>query len=314
MHHVRHSTSSIGNAAANVIEKSYYKLRRWGEAAWHQAKTGFFAVYDDVRDFFVTLDEETRPNRAKPKARPKPPPSRKAEVPPGFQVYAIGDVHGRVDLLRRLIDVIEADAEQNPEARTVLVFLGDYVDRGFQSRDVIDFLLSDRLGNVETHFLKGNHESAFETFLSDPDFGPQWARFGGAETLMSYGIQPPRTKTVASEWEAVHEQLNRDLPVEHRSFLSSLSLYVTIGDYAFVHAGMRPGMALDQQTERDLLWIRDDFLADEGMFDHVIVHGHTPISEPHHDFRRIGVDTGAYLTGKLTAVRLVGSSVAFLST
>lgn len=318
MAHQRGCISPTRTIASTVIQRAYYKLRLWSETAWHRAKTVFFALYDTLRDFVVTLDRETRPERGgtRPARTPAPkqPEPRTAHVPDDVRVYAIGDIHGRVDLLRKLMDVIDADAEEAGETTAMLVFLGDYVDRGFQSREVIDFLLGDRMRAYETRFLKGNHEAAFETFLSDPGFGPQWARFGGAETLMSYGIQPPRAKTVPAEWEAVHEQLNRELPVEHRAFLSSLSLYETIGDYVFVHAGLRPGMTLDQQSERDLLWIRDDFLSDGSAFEHVVVHGHTPISAPHHDSRRIGIDTGAYLTGKLTAVRLVGSDVTFLST
>ncbi|MEO0466075.1 MAG: metallophosphoesterase family protein [Pseudomonadota bacterium] len=305
-----------------VIDKAYVRLRVLAEATWHGARQRYFAIYDRVRTFFTDLDTETRPERdsrkssrrRKPTDTPARRTKREARVPDDTRVYAIGDVHGRADLLKRLLDLIHADIEAAEEKRIVVIFLGDYVDRGFQSKEVIDHLLSEELSRYETYFLKGNHEAAFETFLSDASFGPQWARFGGAETLMSYGIQPPRAKTVASEWEAVCEQLNRQMPVEHRSFLSTLSLYATLGDYVFVHAGLRPGVALDQQTERDLLWIREEFLRDENVFDRVVIHGHTPISTPHHDFRRIGIDTGAYLTGKLTAACLVGTEVSFLST
>lgn len=302
------------------MEKTYYRIRRWGEAAWHETRTRFFEAWDNLRDFIMVLDEETRPDRrgrrsgAREAEAAPLPPRTDARVPDDTRVYAVGDIHGRLDLLKKLVARIDEDAASAPESRIVIIFLGDYVDRGFQSKDVIDYLLGDTLSRYETYFLKGNHEAAFETFLSDPNFGPQWARFGGAETLMSYGIQPPRAKTVESEWEAVCEELNQTLPMEHRAFLTRLSLYATLGDYVFVHAGLKPGMPLDEQTERDLLWIREDFLKDGEAFDHVVVHGHTPIAEPHHDFRRIGIDTGAYLTGKLTAVRLIGTSVSFLTT
>ncbi|MEL6661876.1 MAG: metallophosphoesterase family protein [Pseudomonadota bacterium] len=307
-----------------MIKSAYFRVRRLSEAGWHQAKSRFFRTYDQVREFLIELDAQTRPERVRnrrsseaatrQKRSPATQPPRETHVPQDTRVYAVGDIHGRADLLFKLMDKIEEDAEAADETRIVLIFLGDYVDRGFQSKEVIDFLLSDDLSRYETYFLKGNHEAAFETFLSDSTFGPQWARFGGAETLMSYGIQPPRAKTQASEWEAVCQQLNDALPNEHRSFLSSLSLYATLGDYVFVHAGLRPGQALEHQTEKDILWIREEFLKDEGTFERVVVHGHTPISEPHQDFRRIGIDTGAYLTGKLTAACLVGSSVTFLST
>jgi len=303
-----------------VIEKAFVRLRVLAEAAWHSGKQRFFTAYDRMRTLFADLDAETRPDRDRDRPhrrgneQAEPAAPRVGRVPENTRVYAVGDIHGRADLLRRLIDLVHADAAAAPEERIVLIFLGDYVDRGFQSKDVIDFLLSDELSRYETYFLKGNHEAAFETFLSDPSFGPQWARFGGAETLMSYNIQPPRAKTVASEWEAVCEQLNRDLPHSHRNFLSTLSLYATLGDYIFVHAGLRPGTALEYQTERDLLWIREEFLRDENIFDQIVIHGHTPIAEPHRDHRRIGIDTGAYLTGKLTAACLVGTEVSFLST
>lgn len=231
-----------------------------------------------------------------------------------MRIYAVGDIHGRADLLIRLMRLVEEDAVDAPELRKVIVFLGDYVDRGFQSRDVIEYLSSGVLEGYETHFLKGNHEYAFEMFLSDPTFGPEWARFGGAETLMSYGIQPPRSKIDKSGWEQVCAKLNQALPVEHRRFLNGLLMFKELGDYLFVHAGLRPGLSLAEQSERDFLWIRDEFLKDAGAFDRIIVHGHTPITEPHRDYRRIGIDTGAYLTGKLTAAVFTADDVRFIST
>ena len=302
---------------SNVLVRSYYSLRRFAEEVWYTLRVRFFAAYDAVSDFLIALDEETRPIRAvAPPASRVPDPARQAppHLPPDLRVYAIGDIHGRADLLKRLMVRIEADAEAAPESRRALVFLGDYVDRGFQSRDVLDFLAEGDFSGFETHFLKGNHEAAFVKFLAEPEFGPEWARFGGSETLMSYGIQPPRSRTQLEAWASVCAQLNAQLPASHRAFLSGLSLYETIGDYVFVHAGLRPGQALSDQREADLLWIREDFLEDDTLFDQVVVHGHTPIETPHADHRRIGIDTGAYLTGKLTAACLTGSEVTFLST
>ena len=298
----------------NAIQNSAERLWRWSS---YRVLSG----WDRVRDFFVELEEETRPahrrprrNRREPSVPSVPERVRKAAVPEDTRVYAIGDIHGRADLLKQLMVKIEADAEAAPERRKVIVFLGDYVDRGFQSKDVIDFLLSDALGAYETRFLKGNHESALEMFLNDPDFGPEWARFGGAETIMSYGVQPPRARTSPDKWREACERLNTLMPKAHRHFLSELELYCELGDYLFVHAGLRPGRPLEQQAERDLLWIRDDFLNDPGLFDRMIVHGHTPIQAPHRDGRRIGVDTGAYLTGRLTAACLSGTNVSFIAT
>ena len=238
-----------------------------------------------------------------------------AQVPAGRRVYAVGDIHGRADLLMRLLHDLHDDIRSGGfEGKPILIFLGDYVDRGFQSKDVINVLLSDMVSPFETYFLKGNHEAAMLQFLTDPGIGPRWAEFGGAETLVSYGIQPPRTRTSLEEWMLASEQLNEVLPPEHVHFLSNLDLSVRVGDYVFVHAGVRPGVPLDQQAEHDLLWIREDFLSDRRSLGAVIVHGHTPAQKPYRDSRRIGLDTGAYLSGRLTAARFEHDSVDFITT
>ena len=238
-----------------------------------------------------------------------------ARVPSGRRVYAVGDIHGRADLLIRLMqDLREDSARGEYEGRPILIFLGDYVDRGFQSKEVIDVLLSDIVSPFETYFLKGNHEAAMIQFLTDPSIGPRWAEYGGAETLVSYGVQPPRTRTSVEDWMQASEALNGALPPEHLHFLSNLDLSVRVGDYLFVHAGVRPGVPLDQQTEQDLLWIREEFLTDRRPLDAVIVHGHTPEPKPYHDRRRVGLDTGAYLSGRLTAARFEHDKVEFIAT
>lgn len=238
-----------------------------------------------------------------------------SRVPAGRRIYAVGDIHGRADLLKGLIEELAEDASHGDyEGRPILIFLGDYVDRGFQSKDVIDVLLGESLSRFETYFLKGNHEAAMIQFLSDPSIGPRWAEYGGVETLVSYGIRPPRARINMEEWTRVSEEFQAALPAEHRQFLGNLDLSVRIGDYVFVHAGVRPGMPLDQQTEQDLLWIRDDFLNDRHYLGAVIVHGHTPVQHPYRDGRRIGIDTGAYLSGRLTAARFEHESVEFIMT
>lgn len=242
-------------------------------------------------------------------------PGPPALVPPGRRVYAVGDVHGRADLLVRLLNDLHEDIGKGGfEGRPILVMLGDYIDRGFQSKDVIDVLMGELMSPFETYFLKGNHEAAMLQFLSDPSIGPRWSEFGGAETLVSYGVRPPRTRTSVDEWKAASEALNKALPSEHLHFLSNLDLSVRIGDYVFVHAGVRPGVPLDQQTEYDLLWIREEFLRDSRALGAVIVHGHTPTTQPHKDSRRVGIDTGAYLSGRLTAARFQHDNVEFIST
>jgi serine/threonine protein phosphatase 1 len=256
----------------------------------------------------------------KPRARSRPAPvpagpGKPAAVPPGRRVYAVGDVHGRADLLARLVAELSRDvASGGFEGRPILVFLGDYIDRGFQSREVINILLSPALSAFETYFLKGNHESAMLQFLDDPAIGPRWGEFGGVETLVSYGVKPPRVRTSKEEWARASEDLNRLLPPEHRHFLASLDISVQIGDYVFVHAGLKPGVPLEQQSEYDLLWIRQEFLHDRRLFGPVIVHGHTPTETPYRDARRIGIDTGAYLSGKLTAARFEHDRVDFMMT
>lgn len=238
-----------------------------------------------------------------------------ATVPPGRRVYAIGDVHGRADLLVRLIKDITDDAAKGGfEGRPILVLLGDYVDRGFQSKEVIDVLLGESLSPFETYFLKGNHEAAMLQFLADPGIGPRWAEFGGIETLVSYGVRPPRSRTSIEDWRVASEELNGRLPAEHRDFLANLDLSVRIGDYVFVHAGVKPGVPLENQTEQDLLWIRDEFLSDRRPLGAVIVHGHTPAAAPYRDSRRVGIDTGAYLSGRLTAARFEHDRVDFIGT
>lgn len=235
------------------------------------------------------------------------------ELEPGHRIYAIGDIHGRADLLNNLIRLIEEDANGH-EGRVTIVFLGDYIDRGFQSRQVIDTIIGERLKGFEVRCLKGNHEEAMLTFLADPDFGPRWAAYGGRETLVSYGIRPPRSMTRTEEWQAAHGEFVRALPREHENFLLELETAIRIGPYGFVHAGLRPGVPFEDQSEADLLWIREEFLKSQAAFDVVVVHGHTPVNAPFQDVRRINVDTGAYFSGRLTAVRLEGDEVSFLTT
>ncbi|MEM6625326.1 MAG: metallophosphoesterase [Pseudomonadota bacterium] len=230
--------------------------------------------------------------------------------------YAVGDIHGRADLLLRMIDMLRDDALQaeDVQGRPVLIFLGDYIDRGFQSKAVIDTLNGPAVSDFDTRFLRGNHEAAFLHFLSDSEFGPKWATYGGIETLVSYSVRPPSIRTDEAEWERVRDDLSKALPQGHLAFLQSLENQITLGDYEFVHAGVAPNVALDQQVEDDLLWIRDEFLLNKKRLERVIVHGHTPEAAPYRDNRRIGLDTGAYMSGRLTAARFQGNNVRFLST
>lgn len=230
-------------------------------------------------------------------------------------VYAVGDVHGRLDLLEQLLHAICADAtETAPLDRPVLVFLGDYVDRGAESRGVIDMILAlKHLGQFEVRCLKGNHEQALLQFLDDPTIGPSWVGHGGGPTLISYGVHPPAMRFDEKGWVETQAAFKRALPPEHLKFYQELELCLIVGDYLFVHAGVRPGIPLLEQSEQDLLWIRGEFLNNTSNFEKFVVHGHTPVDRPFVGPTRIGVDTGAYATGLLSAARLVGEDRDFLA-
>ncbi len=232
----------------------------------------------------------------------------------GRLVYAVGDIHGRLDLLQRMVAKIGADAVQTKtRERPLVIFLGDYIDRGAESRGVIDQIIDlRRQGRFEVRSLKGNHEQALLQFLDDPGFGPSWVGHGGGPSLMSYGIAPPQMRSDEEGWEATRLAFRAALPPEHLEFFKSLELCLVVGDYLFVHAGLRPGVPLSNQAEQDLLWIRGDFLNDSQGFDKMIVHGHTPVDRPYIGRFRIAVDTGAYATGLLSAARLIDQNRDFL--
>lgn len=244
-------------------------------------------------------------------------PAKPPKAPPGRRIYAIGDVHGRIDLLQQLLKAIEADLEAPPayEGPAVLVFLGDYVDRGRESKACVEALVRLREeGRFELRFLRGNHEAAMLAFMENPRGSAEWLQFGGMETLFSYGVAPPPAQGPGEALEAAALALRENLPEVHRKFLEGLELHVQYGDYLFVHAGLRPGRPLERQEEADMLGIRDVFIGSNKRFPFVVVHGHTPVDTVYRDARRIAVDTGAYATGRLSAVRLCGEEMAVLST
>jgi serine/threonine protein phosphatase 1 len=226
------------------------------------------------------------------------PPS----TPDGVRIYAVGDVHGRADLLQSLLAAIDHDLIRHPARRSIEVFLGDYVDRGPASREVLDILLK-RGRTRETVFLKGNHDMYVTEFLKDPSMLNDWREFGGFETLMSYGVVPILSPDRDQQSELA-TQFAHALPQAHLQWLRRLKSSFICGDYFFVHAGVRPGVPLVKQDENDLLLIRDEFLLCEQDFSKVIVHGHTPVSEPDVRSNRINIDTGAYATGQLTCLIL----------
>ncbi len=237
-----------------------------------------------------------------------------ASLPEGMRIYAVGDIHGRDDLLARLLDQIEADAKDRGSCHNVLIFLGDYVDRGLQSKDVLDRLTGARLPGFDYVFLRGNHEQAMLQFLDDAAFGKTWKYYGGLETLHSYGVTELTRTDDPAAFERARERFVEALPAAHLNFLKSLMLSAEFGGYFFAHAGVRPGVPLHRQIEEDLLWIREGFLDSDRAFGKIVVHGHTPREEAVVKANRIGVDTGAYMTGLLTAVVLEGTSHRFVQT
>ena len=236
----------------------------------------------------------------------------RATLPEGTRIYAVGDVHGRSDLLERVLAAIDADCKQRPIARPISVFVGDYIDRGPGSRNVLDLLLQWQRGARETIFLRGNHETFLPRFLADPRSLDEWRQYGGLETLLSYGLKPSINPD-RDEQTILATEFAEILPQEHLDFLQSLELTFNCGDFLFVHAGVRPGVPIHEQTEDDLLWIRDDFLNWEQPFERLVVHGHTPVSQPDLRPNRINIDTGAYATGRLTCVIIENTAVTRLS-
>jgi serine/threonine protein phosphatase 1 len=231
----------------------------------------------------------------------------KPRLPDGVRVYAIGDVHGRADLLQQLLTVIDVDLERSRPERAIQVFLGDYVDRGPNSRAVLDLLI-ERSRSHETVCLKGNHEVFLLDVLDDPVRLQDWRHYGGLLTLMSYGVIPTMNPTPEEQVELM-EGLKRAIPPEHLAFLQQLPSSFACGDFFFVHAGVKPGVPLDRQREEDLLWIRDEFLNSDERFGKYVVHGHTPVSAPDIRPNRINIDTGAYATGNLTLLTIQGDSL-----
>lgn len=242
--------------------------------------------------------------------REKPAPP---EAPPGRVVYAIGDVHGEYTLLETLLDRLRQDAAGRA-GKPLLVLLGDYIDRGPDSRAVLDMLCDPPLPGFDVDLLLGNHELGMLGFLADPLAGAAWLEFGGTATLSSYGVPIMPGTSDAARLTDLRDQLDARLPASHRRLLSGLKPWVVHGDYLFVHAGIRPGVPLAAQRREDLLWIREPFLGWPDRHEKMVVHGHTVRPIPQLLANRIGIDTGAYATGILTAIALEGSDMQIIQT
>ena len=228
------------------------------------------------------------------------------------RLYAIGDIHGRLDLLDRMIELINLDIKEHG-GDSLVVTLGDYIDRGPDSRGVLDRLLS-RPFSGRYVALQGNHETLLESFLKNPaQVGIHWWRLGGMDTLKSFGITiKPRMK--ARDFDRAAVELRETLSAKQTEFLGSLKTSLTVDRYFLCHAGVRPGIALDLQSDEDLLWIRDEFLDSQVDFGKIVIHGHTPMEEPEVLVNRINIDTGAFATGRLTCVVLEEGRHRFIST
>ncbi len=228
----------------------------------------------------------------------------KPRLPDGIRIYAVSDVHGCADLLRRVFSAIDLHLSRAGPARALHVFLGDYIDRGPASQETIDLLIERSLRH-ETIFLKGNHEQFLFEVLQDATRLDAWKDYGGFQTLMSYGISPS-LKPDHDEQRELVQALKNAMPPRHRQFFGSLRTNFVCGDFFFVHAGVKPGVPLRRQRQEDLLWIRDEFLQSDQDFGKFVVHGHTPVPSPDIRPNRINIDTGAYATGILTLLTIQG--------
>ncbi len=238
------------------------------------------------------------------------PPS----IPEGIRVYAIGDIHGRLDLLTRLLEMIEQDSRDAGDLQTLLVYLGDYIDRGPASRQVVDRVMAPHAMVDRVVCLRGNHEDALLAFIEDAERGRVWLDYGGMAALLSYGVRVPTNMPANERFPFMAHELERLLPVEHGEFYRTLPLSETIGDYFFVHAGVNPRLPFAEQDAYDLTTIRSPFLEWGRKLEKIVVHGHSITDEPVFRPWRIGIDTGAFASGHLTCLVLEGTERRILAT
>jgi serine/threonine protein phosphatase 1 len=237
----------------------------------------------------------------------RPPAPRGA---PGEICYAVGDIHGRADLLDMMLAAISADRALHHEAAR-LVFLGDYVDRGPDSAQVIERLSRLELPDFALVFLAGNHEEALLRIVDgDARYLADWLSYGGDACVRSYGLDPSRLRAMPPP--AAARAVRDAVPPHHLAFLRALSDSFRFGDYVFAHAGVRPGVPIEAQSARDLRWIREGFLEHSKYHGYVVVHGHTIVGDVEQRNNRIAIDTGAYRTGRLSAVAIAGDTLRVL--
>ena len=231
------------------------------------------------------------------------------------RIYAVGDIHGRLDLLLKLQQQIIVDSvDCATDVTKTIVYLGDYIDRGYESKGVVENLVESPLEGFEHVFLVGNHDEALLSFLEGAESSEAWLNYGGAETIYSYGVRTLKNVRGGEKRELIRESLTKLIPERHLLFFKKLEHFRRFDNYFFVHAGVDPDNPLTKQNPKDLVWIREKFLNSEAEFGAVIVHGHTISEQPVVMKNRIGVDTGAYVSNKLTAVVLEGDRYRFLTT
>lgn len=242
----------------------------------------------------------------------------KPRIPEGTRICAIGDIHGHLLLLDRLLERFYEAVRNKPVDRTILIGLGDMIDRGPDSPGVLDRMIAlsgDALcdASFECVCLKGNHEDAMLRFMFDdaPETGRVWLQNGGNTTCRDYGVEVG--SPTAQELSRISADLRASVPKAHVDFMRGLKLDHTVGDYLFVHAGVRPGRPLDRQDPYDLMWIRDDFLRSHEDFGKIVVHGHTPVAAPEIHRNRIALDTGAGHGRGLTAMILDADTRMFIT-
>ena len=225
----------------------------------------------------------------------------KPNLPEGLRIYCIGDIHGRVDLLQQIHKSIQKDVAGFQGTRK-LIYLGDYIDRGENSRDVIDLLTKQPLPEFDSVYLRGNHEQSMLDFLDQAKVGRNWFTYGGLATLVSYKVKLSKLPTQKSDFEEIQTNFRALVPQSHIDFLERTEVSCAFGSFYFVHAGIRPGVPLKKQRSEDQLWIREEFIRCKKPYEKIIIHGHTISDEPDFNDNRIGIDTGAYISGKLTCL------------
>jgi serine/threonine protein phosphatase 1 len=232
-----------------------------------------------------------------------------AAIPPGQRVYAVGDIHGRRDLLEVLVAAIDADDAAAPPAETTVILLGDLVDRGADSAGVIALARAWQQRR-RVRILAGNHEEMFLRSFTSLETFRHFLRHGGRETVLSYGVD--RAAFAQADMEEAQEMMRAAVPAENIAFLKGFEDMIAIGDYLFVHAGIDPRVPIEEQKVHDLRWIREPFLSHAEPYGQVVVHGHTISEAPEDCGNRIGIDTGAFMTGRLTALVLEGTQRRYI--